>query len=113
VYLCGGGAGRLSSCTPLAPFVLGGLDGAGDDETSRSMSMGVGVGWSAIWEWEKRFRWSGGRFSGCESSSYLLERRDECEAGFEDEDERRVLVRCSRSLTLECVLLSGDEGGVP
>tara|TARA_R110002003_G_scaffold20_4_gene1079 strand:- start:5464 stop:5757 length:294 start_codon:yes stop_codon:yes gene_type:complete len=49
-------------------------------------------------ECEKRFRCSGGRFSGCEESSCL--------------DERRLLVR-SRSLTREWVLLSGDEGGVP
>ena len=82
VYLCGGGAGRLSSW-PLTPFALGaaavaGLEGAGDDEASRSMSMGVGVGWSAICDMaEKRFRCSGGRFSGWESSSYLDERRDE------------------------------------
>ena len=92
VYLCGGGAGRLSSwALPLAlaftPFCLGacaaaGLDGAGagagDDEASRSMSMGCGEGWSAIWDMaEKRFRCSGGRLSGWESSSYLDERRDE------------------------------------
>ena len=90
VYLCGGGAGRLSSwalplALPFTPLALGacaaaGLDGAGagDDEASRSMSMGWGEGWSAIWDMaEKRFRCSGGRLSGWESSSYLDERRDE------------------------------------
>ena len=84
VYLCGGGAGRLSSW-PFTPFVLGvcaaaGLEGAGEEENSRSISMGWGVGWSAMAdmaEWEKRFRCSGGKFSGWESSSYLDERRDE------------------------------------
>lgn len=121
VYLCGGGAGRLLSwpLTPLVGLVVLGLEGAGDEETSRSMSMGVGVGWSAILE--RRFRCSGGRLSGCcASSSYLDERRDECECdcdcGCDLSDERRVvllLVR-SRSLTRECgVALSGDEGGVP
>lgn len=82
VYLCGGGAGRLSSWpfTPL-PLAFGvlavaGLEGAGDEEASLSMSMGWGVGWSAIL-WEKRLRCSGGRFSGWESSSCLDERRDE------------------------------------
>jgi hypothetical protein len=111
VYLCGGGAGRLSSWA-LVPLGLGacavaGLDGAGDEEKSRSMSMGWGEGWSAICDMaEKRFRCSGGRLSGCESSSYLDERRDEYEL------ERRLLVR-SRSLTRECDVLSGDEGGVP
>lgn len=123
VYLCGGGAGRLSSwpLTLLTPFVAAvlvpGLEGAGDEETSRSISMGVGVaagvGWSAILE--RRFRCSGGRFSGCcASSSYLDERRDEYACDLSAERRLLLLVR-SRSLTRECglaVTLSGDEGGV-
>ena len=64
------------------PFVLGvsatGLEGAGEDEWSRSTSIGWGVGWSMadICE-DRRWRSSGGRFSGWESRSYLDERLDE------------------------------------
>ena len=79
VYLCGGGAGP--SGTPFAPFVLGafsvtGLEGAGEDE---STSMGCGVGWSLMANMAEDSLWrsSGGRFSGCESRSYLDERLDE------------------------------------
>lgn len=109
MYLWGGGAGP--SGAPLAPFVFGasttGLEGAGEDECSRSTSIGWGVGWSMadICE-DRRWRSSGGRFSGCESRSYLEERLDEYEL------ERRLEER-SRSFTLEWVCLSGEAGGVP
>lgn len=88
MYRCGGGAG-LASCSPFVPFVLGnapgvcaaaGLEGVGDDVNSLSMSMGCGVGWSLMADMadvESLLNSSGGRFSGCESRSYLEERLEE------------------------------------
>jgi hypothetical protein len=55
---------------------------------------------------DRRWRSSGGRFSGCESRSYLDERLDEYEL------DRRLEVR-SLSFTREWDFLSGEEGGVP
>ena len=88
------------------PFVLekppgtsvAGLDGAGEDESTSIAD---------IAEKDKRCRSSGGRFSGCESASYLEERFDEYV------EERRLLLVRSRSLTRECDFLSGELGGVP
>lgn len=114
MYLCGGGAGLVSS--PLTPLVFGwtgapavaGLEGAGEEVASLSMSMGCGVGWSAMADMavDSRRSSSGGRLSGCESRSYLDERLEECEL------ERRSRSR-SRSLTRWWDFFSGEDGGVP